>query len=82
VNQPFSRPLSLNALKVLRFIQRNNFDTVGRLKIDTVLSLELENITRSFLKYLLERDVRSANWLDELKEQMKQMGSLKPIITE
>ena len=82
VNQPFSRPLSLNALKVLRFIQRNNFDTVGRLKIDTILSLELENITRSFLKYLLERDVRSANWLDELKEQMKQMGSLKPIITE
>ena len=82
MNQPFSRPLSLNALKVLRFIQRNNFDTVGRLKIDTVLSLELENITRSFLKYLLERDVRSANWLDELKEQMKQMGSLKPIITE
>jgi DNA repair protein RecO (recombination protein O) len=82
VNQPFSRPLSLNALKVLRFIQRNNFDTVGRLKIDTGLSLELENITRSFLKYLLERDVRSANWLDELKEQMKQMGSLKPAITE
>jgi hypothetical protein len=37
----------------------------------------LEAITRSYLKYLLERDVRSANWLDELKEQMKQMGNRK-----
>lgn len=82
VNQPFSRPVSLNALKVLRFIQRNDYNAVGRLKIDNVLSLELENITRSYLKYLLERDVRSANWLDELKEQMKQMGSLKPNLTD
>jgi hypothetical protein len=47
------------------------------LKINTALSLELETITRSYLKYLLERDVRSGNWLDELKEQMKQMGNLK-----
>ena len=76
-NQPFTRPISVNALKVLRFIQRNEYNTVGRLKINTTLSLELESITRSYLKYLLERDVRSANWLDELKEQMKQMGNLK-----
>jgi hypothetical protein len=47
------------------------------LKINTALSLELETITRSYLKYLLERDVRSGNWLDNLKEQMKQMGNLK-----
>jgi hypothetical protein len=52
---------------------------VGRLKINSALSRELEDITRSYLKYLLEREVRSANWLDELKEQMKQMGSLKPV---
>ena len=76
-NQPFARPISVNALKVLRFIQRNDYNAVGRLKIYTTLSLELETITRSYLKYLLERDVRSANWLDELKEQMKQMGNLK-----
>lgn len=78
LNQPFARPISVNALKVLRFIQRNEYNAVGRLKIDNALSLELEDITRSYLKYLLEREVRSANWLDELKEQMKQMGNLKP----
>jgi DNA repair protein RecO (recombination protein O) len=76
-NQAFARPITVNALKVLRFIQKNDYNAVGRLKIDNALSLELENITRSYLKYLLERDVRSANWLDELKEQMKEMAHLK-----
>jgi hypothetical protein len=46
------------------------------------LSLEIEDITRSYLKYLLEREVRSANWLDELKEQMKQMENLKPNVAD
>ena len=82
LNQPFARPISVNALKVLRFIQRNDYNAVGRLKIDTQLSLELEDITRGYLKYLLEREVRSANWLDELKEQMKTMANLKPILTD
>jgi DNA repair protein RecO (recombination protein O) len=81
-NQPFARTISVNALKVLRFIQNNDYNAVGRLKINTALSLELEDITRSYLKYLLEREVRSANWLDELKEQMKQMGNLKPTVTK
>ena len=72
LNQPFARPISVNALKVLRFIQENDFNAVGRLKIDTILSHELESITRSYLKYLLEREVKSAGWLDELKEQMNQ----------
>lgn len=70
-NQPFARLISVDALKVLRFIQNNDYNAVGRLKINGLLSHELENITRSYLKYLLEREVKSANWLDELKEQMK-----------
>jgi DNA repair protein RecO (recombination protein O) len=77
MNQPFAHPISLNALKVLRFIQKNDYNAVGRLKVNTALSLELESVTRGYLKYLLERDVRSANWLDELKEQMKTMANLK-----
>ena len=67
-----ARTISVNALKVLRFIQGHDFNAVGRLKIDVSLSKELESITRSYLKYQLERDVKSANWLDELKEQMQQ----------
>jgi DNA repair protein RecO (recombination protein O) len=71
MNQPFARLVSIDALKVLRFIQNNDHNAVLRLKINATLSRELENIMRSYMKYLLEREVKSANWLDELKEQMK-----------
>jgi DNA repair protein RecO (recombination protein O) len=72
--QPFAYGISVNALKVLRFIQDNSSTVVTRLKIDSRLSHELENITRGYLKYLLEKDVKSAAWLDEIREQLRSMA--------
>ncbi len=71
-SQPLTRPLSVNALKVLRLLQSSDYSTVSRLKINPELSLELEAIIRDYLKYLLEREVKSAAWLDTLREQAKQ----------
>jgi DNA repair protein RecO (recombination protein O) len=71
LKQPFSFEVSLNALKVLRFIQDNNLDTVIRLKINSSLARELEALTRHYLRYLLEREVKSVGWLDTLREQLK-----------
>jgi DNA repair protein RecO (recombination protein O) len=59
--------LSVDALKVLRFLQSNDYGTTSRLRINPELSRELESIMRTYLKYLLERDVKSAAWLDTLK---------------
>ncbi len=64
-------PLSVSALKVLRFLQRNDYQTVRRLKIDAALSSELESVMQGYLRYLLEREVKSAAWLDTLKEQRR-----------
>lgn len=72
LKQPFSFEVSLNALKVLRFIQDNNLDAVTRLKINSSLARELEALTRYYLRYLLEREVKSVGWLDTLREQLKQ----------
>ena len=72
LKQPFSFAVSLNALKVMRFIQDNNSDAVARLKIISSLSRELEALTRHYLRYLLEREVKSVEWLDTLREQLKQ----------
>ena len=74
--QPLSYPLSVNAQKVLRLLQSSDYDTANRLKIDLELSLELEKVMSHYLKYLLERDVKSAAWLETLREQAK------PPITE
>jgi DNA repair protein RecO (recombination protein O) len=66
-SQPLSYPLSVNALKVLRFLQDNDYSTAGRLKLTPELSREVEAVLRDYLKYLLEREIRSVAWLDTLK---------------
>ena len=70
--QPFTYPISVNALKVLRLLQGSDYDTANRLKLNAQLSRELETIMRSYLKHLLERDLKSAGWLDTLQEQKAQ----------
>ncbi len=67
--QPFTYPLSLNAQKVLRLLQHSDYSAVNRLKLDTCLSAELERVLNGYLRYLLEREVKSAAWLDMLREQ-------------
>ncbi|MFC2056809.1 DNA repair protein RecO [Chloroflexota bacterium] len=66
-SQPLTYSLSVNALKVLRLLQSSDYSTVSRLKINRELSRELEGVMRIYLRYLLEREVKSAAWLDALK---------------
>jgi DNA repair protein RecO (recombination protein O) len=75
--QSLSYPLAVNALKVLRFLQENDYETANRLKIDRELSRELEIITRNHIRYLLERDVKSVEWLDNLRAQMQQTNTVQ-----
>ena len=67
--QPLARPLSVDALKVLRWLQSNALSAASRLKITPALSRELELVLRGYLRYLLEREVKSTAWLDTLREQ-------------
>jgi DNA repair protein RecO (recombination protein O) len=73
LNQPFSYPLSVNAQKVLRLLQSEDFPSATRLKIDADLAREIENVIGGYFKYLLEKEVRSAAWLDTLREQRLQL---------
>ncbi|HEY32173.1 MAG TPA: DNA repair protein RecO [Dehalococcoidia bacterium] len=79
--QVLSHPLTTNALKVLRFFQENDYNTTNHLKIDQELSQELEAIMRGYIKYLLERDVKSVDWLDTLRAQMTQANSSQQATT-
>ena len=72
LNHPFSYPLSLNAQKVLRVLQNDDYSAADRVKIDAVLGREMENVIGGYLKYLLEKEVKSAAWLDTLREQRLQ----------
>ena len=70
-SQPLSYPLSVNAQKVLRLLQNSDYSAVSRLKIDADLSRELEKVMSNYVRYLLEREVKSAAWLDTLREETR-----------
>ncbi len=67
LSQSFTRPISVNALKVLRLLQSSDYNTVVKLKMNSELSRQLEAVMRDYIKYLLEREVKSVAWLDTLK---------------
>ena len=71
-SQSLTYPVSVNGLKVLRLLQDADYNTAGRLRMNQELSCELELLMRSYLKYLLEREVKSAAWLDTLRQLSKE----------
>ena len=60
-------PLSVAALKVLRLWQSGDYDAAERVKLRAELSSELERVLRSYVGWLLQRDVKSLAWLDQLR---------------
>jgi DNA repair protein RecO (recombination protein O) len=75
-SQFYAYSLSVDALKVLRFLQDSDYDACRRLKISPELSQELEEVMRNYLKYILEREIKSAAWLDSLRGQARQTALL------
>jgi DNA repair protein RecO (recombination protein O) len=68
-SQPFSYPLSPEAQKTLRLLQNSDYESVSGMTLASDLSHQLEVVIRNYIRYLLERDVKSAAWLDSLKAQ-------------
>jgi DNA repair protein RecO (recombination protein O) len=74
-NQTFLYPLSVNALKVLRLLQNDDFDMAIKLKLTPQLTYELQEVIRRYIKYILEREIKSATWLDDLKDMAQRSTS-------
>ena len=67
--QPLCRLISLNALKTLRYWQGNDYEKSRKVKVGADLMQELELILRQYIRYILERDLKSTAWLDRLKRE-------------
>ena len=67
--EPLVQSISLNALKVMRFLQTNDYTRASRLRLNAELSRELESIMRHYIRHLLEREVKSAEFLDRLRRE-------------
>jgi DNA repair protein RecO (recombination protein O) len=67
VKTPATYPVSVSGLKVMRFLLENKYDAAARLKLDPPLNREIGAIIRGYLHFLLEKAIKSAAWLDELR---------------
>ncbi|GCF10183.1 DNA repair protein RecO [Dictyobacter arantiisoli] len=65
-SQLWSQALSLNALKVMRLLQRTEWSHVPHLRLDLRLQAEIEAAMHSLIRYHLERDLKSWGFLEML----------------
>lgn len=66
-HDPSASPLSLDGLKVLRYLQRLPVSPPGGIRLDAATRRETESTMRSYLEHLLERSLRSTAFLDRLR---------------
>jgi DNA repair protein RecO (recombination protein O) len=64
------RPISADAIKVMRFLLKNDFTSASRLQVSPDLTRELEQLMRVYIRYLLEREVKSVGFMDRLREEL------------
>jgi hypothetical protein len=68
-----SLPLSVEALKVLRLWQSCDYATARRVRVKPELSWELERVLQEYIRYILQRELKSLTWLQELKKEIAAM---------
>lgn len=61
-------PISLGAFKLLRFLQAQPHTAIERLTLSQQLRDEAERLLRAYLRSILERDLKSVEFLDEVRQ--------------
>lgn len=64
---PLLLPISVDALKIMRFLQTSSWVTAQRLTLTTALEAELERLLHRTVATLLERDVNAIKFMNELE---------------
>jgi DNA repair protein RecO (recombination protein O) len=62
--------ISVNALKVLRFLQTREWETCRLLRLSPSSHAELEQLMNSYITYHLERRLKSVDFIHRLRRQM------------
>jgi DNA repair protein RecO (recombination protein O) len=64
-----AKPISAAAVKVLRYLQSRNWDAIKALQLRRPLHTELETIMYHYLTYILERNLKSVDFLHRLRRE-------------
>ena len=67
-NRPDLLPVSLQALKYLRHLQRSTYSEAARAQIPPGVRAEIESLLQQYLTYLLERDLNTPAFLRQVRQ--------------
>jgi len=68
-DDPLARPLSLDALKVLRLFSTSSLETASRVRLGPELAVELEHLLRRYIMHVLEQGLKTVEFLDMLRRE-------------
>ena len=76
----FSRAISPDVIKLLRFFSQNDYSVIKSLKLKANLAKETEELMHGYIACVLDQEVKSARWLRQLRvsEEKKPEGAKKP----
>ena len=63
-----AQAISLSALKVLRFLQTREYETVRSLRLTPDVQAEVEALMHHYIAHHLERNLKSVEFLHRLKQ--------------
>ena len=75
--RPGARPISMSALKVMRFLQRSTYEDVHHLRVRPKVAAELESMQRHYITVQLERQLNSVDFMERVSE-----SDLSKLVTE
>jgi DNA repair protein RecO (recombination protein O) len=64
---PYALSMSLSAFKLLRYLQRHTFDVIEQMTISSAVQTESERLLRSYIRHMLERDLKSPAFLETVR---------------
>ena len=71
-------PLSLNALKLLRHMQTDDFEAVSRWDLSAAMHATLERVAHTYIAHILESRLKSADFL-HLLQRLETSPSPPPV---
>ena len=63
----FAKPISQNAIKLLRFLQTEDWPRIKKLSVENSLNKETDQLLRFYIEYLMEKELKSAKFIDQIK---------------
>ena len=62
------RPISTDAIKILRFLQKEPLEKIKILNITPDLNSELETKLRFYIEYILDKELKSVKFIDQVRK--------------